>query len=88
MKIKTQLAEAVAESNPNDMFAGLSKPFKGLKAGDTVYFKQYAGMGRGGPEYKTAKGKVLPHLVFSDHVMVSGGWAGQLVNDENFIKKG
>lgn len=88
MKIKTNLTEALTESNPNDMFAGLSKSFKGLKAGDTVYFKQYAGMGRGGPEYKTAKGKVLKYLVFPDHVMVSGGWAGQLVNDENFIKKG
>ena len=37
---------------------------------------------------KTAKGKVLKYLVFKDHVMVSGGNNGQLVNDENFIKKG
>ena len=89
MKVKTKLAESLTEAPAN---SGLppweGSAYKGLKPGDKVTYKKYAGMGLKGPEYKTATGKVLPMLVFKDHVVVSGGQFGNVVNDENFVKKG
>jgi len=65
--------------------------FKNLVGGQRVYFRQYAGLGRNGAEYREASGKVNPLLIFETHVVVSiGGRYGtpQVVNDENFIRAG
>ena len=59
--------------------------YKGIKPGDRVKFKQYAGMGLKGPEYKEAVAKVNPLLIFDEHVVVNYGNNGQVVNAKNFI---
>ncbi len=62
--------------------------FKGIKAGDRIKFRQYAGLGLNGPEYRDAVAKVNPLLIFPGHVVVNvGGKHGipQVVDDANFI---
>ena len=62
--------------------------YKGIKPGDRVKFKQYAGLGLHGPEYKDAVAKVNPLLIFDEHVVVNvGGKHGrpQVVDGSNFV---
>jgi len=35
------------------------KVYASIRPGDTVYYQQYAGMGRGGPEYKEGSGRAV-----------------------------
>lgn len=65
--------------------------FKNLVGGQRVYFRQYAGLGRNGAEYKEASGKVNALLIFADHVVLNiGGKYGtpQVVDENNFIRAG
>jgi hypothetical protein len=60
--------------------------FHELKAGQKIKFRQYAGLGRNGPEYKDAVAKVVQYLVFEDHVIVYVKGRAQVVNDSNFLE--
>lgn len=63
--------------------------FMNLKGGDRVEFRQYAGLGLKGPEYKNRVAKVQRLLVFDDHVIVNlGGPYGTpgLVDASNFVR--
>lgn len=65
--------------------------FQNIVGGQRVYFRQYAGLGRNGAEYKEASGKANPLLLFQNHVVLNiGGRYGtpQVVNAENFIRVG
>lgn len=62
--------------------------YKGIKPGDKIKFKQYAGLGLKGPEYRDAVAKVNPLLIFDEHVVVNvGGKHGtpQVVDGSNFV---
>lgn len=62
--------------------------FKNIQPGQRVKFRQYAGLGLKGPEYKQAVAPVNALLIFDDRVVVNvGGKFGrpQVVNAENFI---
>lgn len=59
--------------------------FKGITPDSKVTFRQYAGMGLRGPEYRTATKKVVSLLIFDDHVVVGGGF-GTVVDDSNYIR--
>lgn len=54
--------------------------FKGIRAGDTVWYKDRDG--------KTKKAKVNPLLIFSDHVMVNAGTFGTYVDESNYVRHG
>ena len=99
MRFKTRLTQALTESDPNDenwknQMSMFGPSFKGLRAGDTVYYWKSGGMsidhktGKTTRDKTQAKGKVLRYLTFPDHVMVSGGPFGEYVDEKNFIRKG
>jgi hypothetical protein len=74
------------DQNLADLFG---PTFMGLAAGDLVEYRQYAGLGRNGPEYRPARGRVARSLTFADHVVLNiGGKHGTpaVVNAENFIR--
>ena len=62
-----------------------SAPFKGITKGSRVTFRQYAGLGRNGPEYRNATRKVNDLLIFPYHVVVHGG-CGTVVDHSNYIR--
>lgn len=68
------------------MFEALEPPFRGLRAGDSVRYRQYAGLGPNGPEYRETSGPVIRFLVFPDHVVVKTRNGCQVVNSENFVR--
>ncbi len=62
--------------------------FMNIQAGDRIRFKQYAGLGRNGPEYREKVAPVNALLIFPAHVVVNvGGKYGtpQVVDENNFL---
>ncbi len=59
--------------------------YRGIKRGDQITFKQYAGRGLNGPEYKEASATVKLWLIFAHHVVVNSGPCGTVVDDDNII---
>ena len=60
--------------------------FAGKRPGDKVRFNRYAGLGRFGPEYKPALGRVV--MAFRDHLVlnISGRYGTPAVVDAgNFL---
>ena len=56
-----------------------------LSAGDTVEYWGTTGLPRGAKPEKR-RSRVLRYLIFHDHVQVDHGWAGETVDDSNFIR--
>lgn len=54
--------------------------FKGIQAGDTVWYKDRHG--------KVQKAKVNRLLIFENHVMVNAGTCGTLVDESNYVRHG
>jgi hypothetical protein len=61
--------------------------FENLCAGDSVRFVAQTGIGLRGPEYTERTARVLPLLVFTDHVQVAYGPHGHTVNASNFVRR-
>lgn len=70
---------------PGFVFDG--EPFEGIRPGDIVEYRAYAGMGITGPEYKKVKGRCV--MTFPDHAVlnISGEHGTPAVVDKtNFVR--
>lgn len=69
------------------MSVPLPSSFAGKRPGDRVTFLRFAGLGRRGPEFKPAAGKVV--MAFASHLVLNmGGRYGTpaVVDAKNFIR--
>lgn len=66
--------------------ADLSASFRGIRPGDKVTYRSYAGLGRHGPEWKERTSAVV--MVFNTHVVANaGGRFGTpaVIDEDNYV---